>query len=67
MKCIIGFKTSSITVFKKVFIVYDVGQTLLQADADSLNKYPQLKQNREEVAKQLKIAEYLKNRPQAIH
>jgi glutathione S-transferase len=42
---------------------YDVGENLLEADAHGLNSYPWLKQNRAEVEKQPKIAEYLKNRP----
>ncbi|CAF0980901.1 unnamed protein product [Adineta steineri] len=42
---------------------YNTGQNLLQMDENSLNNYPWLKQNREEVEKQPKIAEYIKNRP----
>ncbi|CAF4329761.1 unnamed protein product, partial [Adineta steineri] len=42
---------------------YDLGETILQCDRNSLNTYPWLKQNRAEVAKQPRIAEYLKNGP----
>ncbi|CAF1451088.1 unnamed protein product [Adineta steineri] len=42
---------------------YDLGETILQCDRNSLNTYPWLKQNRSEVAKQPRIAEYLKNGP----
>jgi glutathione S-transferase len=42
---------------------YDVGETLLAVDENGLDNYPWLKQNRAEVEKQPKIAEYLKNRP----
>jgi glutathione S-transferase len=43
---------------------YDVTDNLHQVDANSINNYTWLQQNREEVAKQPKIAEYLKNRPE---
>jgi len=36
---------------------------LLEFDADCLDNYSWLKQNRAEVEKQPRIAEYLKNRP----
>jgi glutathione S-transferase len=42
---------------------YDVGENLLGFDANILDSYPWLIQNRAEVEKQPKIAEYLKNRP----
>jgi len=42
---------------------YDTGENLLKLDANVLDNHPWLKQNRAEVAKQPKIAEYLKNRP----
>ncbi|CAF0976627.1 unnamed protein product [Adineta steineri] len=42
---------------------YDAGETLLQLDANCLNNYPWLKQNRLLVASQPRIAEYLRNRP----
>jgi glutathione S-transferase len=43
---------------------YAVGQTFLELDENGLDNHPWLKQNRVEVEKQPKIAEYLKNRPQ---
>ncbi|CAF1338211.1 unnamed protein product [Adineta steineri] len=43
---------------------YDVSANILQFDTNGLDTYPWLKQNREEVEKQSKIAEYLKTRPQ---
>ena len=43
---------------------HDIGFKLLQIDATCLDKHPWLKQNRVEVEKQPKIAEYLKKRPQ---
>jgi hypothetical protein len=46
-------------------LIYDVLENFLELDADFLNNHPWLKQNRAEVAKQPKIAEYLKNRPKA--
>jgi glutathione S-transferase len=46
-------------------LFYDVGDTILQVDGNSLDKYPWLKQNRAEVEKQPKVAEYLKNRPKS--
>jgi glutathione S-transferase len=42
---------------------YEMGQKLLELDESVLDSYPWLKQNRAEVEKQPKIAEYLKNRP----
>jgi glutathione S-transferase len=45
-------------------LFYEAAEYLLSLNGDVLNKYAWLKQNREEVAKQPKIAEYLKNRPQ---
>ncbi|CAF1034213.1 unnamed protein product [Rotaria sp. Silwood1] len=42
---------------------YDLGETLLGLAATGLDTHPWLKQNRAEVEKQPKIAEYLKNRP----
>ena len=44
-------------------LFYDILQTFLELNADCLNNYLWLKQNRAEVEKQPKIAEYLKNRP----
>jgi glutathione S-transferase len=44
-------------------VFHGVGDHILQADANAFNNYPWLKQNRAEVEKQPKIAEYLKNRP----
>jgi glutathione S-transferase len=44
-------------------LFYNVGETFLGVDENCLNNYPWLKQNRAEVAKHPKIAEYLKNRP----
>jgi glutathione S-transferase len=43
---------------------YDVTDNLHKLDGNILNNYTWLKQNREEVAKQPKIAEHLKNRPE---
>jgi len=42
---------------------YDVGENLLGLDANIFDSYPWLKENRAEVEKQPKIAEYLKNQP----
>ncbi|CAF1184567.1 unnamed protein product [Rotaria magnacalcarata] len=42
---------------------YDLSETLLGMNGNCLETYPRLKQNREEVEKQPKIAEYLNNRP----
>ncbi|CAF0935411.1 unnamed protein product [Rotaria sordida] len=42
---------------------YDMAANILQVDANALDSRPWLKQNRAEVEKQPKIAEYLKNRP----
>ena len=42
---------------------YDVGESMLKVDGNCFDKYPWLKQNRVEVEKNAKIAEYLKNRP----
>jgi glutathione S-transferase len=42
---------------------YDIGETVLGIDATGLDKSQWLKNNRAEVEKQPKIAEYLKNRP----
>ncbi|CAF0964157.1 unnamed protein product [Rotaria sordida] len=42
---------------------YDMAANILQVDANCLDSRPWLKQNRAEVEKQPKIAEYLKNRP----
>jgi len=42
---------------------YDVGENLLGVNANGLDNYSWLKQNRAEVEKQPRIAEYLKNRP----
>ncbi len=44
-------------------LFYTVGQAFLGTDENCLNNHPWLKQNRAEVEKQPKIAEYLKNRP----
>ena len=42
---------------------HNFADTLLGVDANALDKYPFLKQNRTEVEKQPGIAEYMKNRP----
>ena len=42
---------------------YDLAETILGIDGTVLDKYQWLKNNRAEVEKQPKIAEYLKNRP----
>lgn len=42
---------------------YDVGESMIQLDSTSLDKHPWLKQNRAQVDRNPKIAEYLKNRP----
>ncbi|CAF3647417.1 unnamed protein product [Rotaria sp. Silwood1] len=42
---------------------YNFFETILGINENCLDTYPSLKQNREEVEKQPKIAEYLKNRP----
>jgi glutathione S-transferase len=44
-------------------LFYEVGEIILPVDGNCFDKNPWLKQNRAEVEKQLKIAEYLKNRP----
>ncbi|CAF0927056.1 unnamed protein product [Rotaria sordida] len=44
---------------------YDILETLLYANENCLNNYAWLKQNRVEVEKQPKVAEYLKNRPKS--
>jgi len=44
-------------------LFFHVSETLFELDENCLNNYPWLKQNREEVAKQPRIAEYLANRP----
>jgi len=46
---------------------YDILETLLSIDGNCLNNYAWLKQNRAEVEKQPKIAEYLQNRPKTPH
>ncbi|CAF3479039.1 unnamed protein product [Rotaria sp. Silwood1] len=48
-------------------LFYDMLETLLEIDENCLNNYPWLKQNRAEVEKQPRIAEYLKNRPKTPH
>ncbi|UJR17112.1 hypothetical protein I4U23_004008 [Adineta vaga] len=42
---------------------YDASQTLLELDRNCLNNHPWLKQNRLEVERHPRIAEYLRNRP----
>lgn len=42
---------------------YATGESVLRLDGNVLDDYPWLKQNRAEVEKQPRIAEYLKNRP----
>ena len=42
---------------------YDVADFMLPLDADCLEKFSWLKQNRAEVEKQPRVAEYLQNRP----
>jgi glutathione S-transferase len=44
-------------------LFYDMGETMLGLDGNCFDKFPWLQQNRAEVAKQPKVAEYLKNRP----
>ncbi|CAF0964177.1 unnamed protein product [Rotaria sordida] len=44
---------------------YDILETLLYANENCLNNYAWLKQNRVEVEKQPKVAEYLNNRPKS--
>lgn len=44
-------------------LFYDVGESMVQVDGSCLDKYAWLKQNRAEVEKNSKIAEYLKTRP----
>jgi glutathione S-transferase len=44
-------------------LFYNLFETLLESDGNCLNNHPWLKQNRAEVEKQPRIAEYLKNRP----
>ncbi|CAF2954289.1 unnamed protein product [Rotaria sp. Silwood2] len=44
-------------------LFFGIGKTLLGIDENILNSYQWLKQNIQEVAKQPKIAEYLKTRP----
>ncbi|CAF1035161.1 unnamed protein product [Adineta steineri] len=44
-------------------LFYNFGELLTEFQADSLNNFSWLKQNRAEVEKQSKIAEYFKNRP----
>jgi glutathione S-transferase len=46
---------------------YDITETILGLNGNALDSYPWLKQNRAEVEKQPKIAEYLKNRPKTAH
>ncbi|CAF0838085.1 unnamed protein product [Adineta steineri] len=46
---------------------YDIAQHILELDENIFNSYPWLKENREQVEKQPKIAEYLKNRPKTSH
>ena len=45
-------------------LFFDVAQSMLAGDGSCLDQYPWLKQNRQEVEKQPKIAEYLKKRPE---
>ncbi|CAF0861893.1 unnamed protein product [Adineta steineri] len=45
-------------------LFFDVGAIILQVDSNAFNNHAWLKDNRAEVEKQPKIAEYLKNRPQ---
>ena len=44
-------------------LFYDIGESLLGAEANALDNFTFLKQNRAEVAKLPQIAEYLKSRP----
>ncbi|CAF1341202.1 unnamed protein product [Adineta steineri] len=46
---------------------YDIAQHILELDENIFNSYPWLKENRQQVEKQPKIAEYLKNRPKTSH
>ena len=45
-------------------LFHSFGETLLGLDENCLNNHPFLKQNRAEVEKHPRLAEYLKNRPQ---
>ena len=45
---------------------YEVSNTLIESHASSIDSYPWLKQNRVEVEKQPRIAEYLKTRPKTV-
>ena len=45
---------------------YNFGDILLEVNENCLDNYSWLKQNRTEVEKQPKIAEYLKNRPKTV-
>ena len=44
-------------------LFYDVGQSFLEASGDALKNFPWLVKNRQEVEKQPRIAQYLKQRP----
>ncbi|CAF1386189.1 unnamed protein product [Rotaria sordida] len=44
-------------------LFYNTGENILELDRNCLNNYPWLKQNRAEVARQPRIAEYLRRRP----
>ena len=41
---------------------YDIGENFLQENANSLNEFPWLQKNRQQVASNPRIAEYVKNR-----
>ncbi|UJR19956.1 hypothetical protein I4U23_023088 [Adineta vaga] len=45
---------------------YNFGELILDFNPDCFNNYSWLQNNRAEVAKQPKIAEYLKNRPKTM-
>ncbi|CAF1141682.1 unnamed protein product [Adineta ricciae] len=55
------FVGNSLTLADLAF--YDAGQSLLEMDRTALNNHPWLKQNRSEVERHPRIAEYLRNRP----
>ncbi|CAF1035121.1 unnamed protein product [Adineta steineri] len=46
-------------------LFHTIGETFLGMDAECLNSYPWLQQNRAEVENQPEIAEYLKDRPKS--
>jgi glutathione S-transferase len=47
-------------------LFYNITESILELDQKCLNNHPWLKQNRAEVARQPRIAEYLRNRPKTL-